>query len=104
MLTEIRDRSSGAFAWVIAALIIIPMAFWGVQEYATTEANPNVVEIGEQEISLADFQTSLQNEQQRMRQRMGENVNDAFLTSDAFKQSVLDRMINRAFAKTSCGG
>ena len=29
MLTEIRDRSSGAFAYFIAALIIVPMAFWG---------------------------------------------------------------------------
>ncbi len=99
MLTEIRDRSSGAFAWVIAALIIIPMAFWGVQEYASTEANPSLVEFGDQKITQSEFQSSLNNEQQRMRSRMGDNANDAFLNSDGFKQNVLQRLVNRALLK-----
>ncbi|MEM7357755.1 MAG: SurA N-terminal domain-containing protein [Pseudomonadota bacterium] len=96
MLTEIRDRSSGWFSYVIAGLIIIPMAFWGVQEYASTEANPSVVEIGEQKITQADFQAQFSNQQQRMRQAMGENVDNDFLASESFKDRVLQDMINRA--------
>jgi len=56
MLTDIRDRSSGIFAWFIAALIIIPMAFFGVSEYASTEARPTIVEIGDQKIIQQDYQ------------------------------------------------
>ncbi|NND81443.1 MAG: hypothetical protein HKN50_03365 [Gammaproteobacteria bacterium] len=96
MLTEIRDRSSGAFAWVIAALIIIPMAFWGVQEYAGTGSDLTVAEVGEQTISQSEFQARLSNEQQRMRQLMGDQVNNEMLTSARFKESVLEQMINRA--------
>lgn len=96
MLTEIRDRSSGWFAWVIAVLIIIPMAFWGVNEYATTEANPSLVKVGEKKITEAEFQTQFYNQQERMRQAMGENVDNNFLNSDGFKQRVLQEMINRA--------
>lgn len=96
MLTEIRDRSSGVFSWVIAALIIIPMAFWGVNEYATTGATLSIAQVGEQKISQNDFQYRLSNEQQRMRQSMGDQVNAGLLNSAGFKQSVLDQMINRA--------
>jgi len=96
MLTEIRDRSSGWFAWVIAALIIIPMTFWGVQEYANTEANPSLVKVGDQTISQAEFQQQFSNQQQRMRQVMGDNVDTNYLASDGFKQSVLSQMVNRA--------
>lgn len=99
MLTEIRDRSSGAFAWVIAALIIIPMAFWGVQEYASTEANPSLLEIGDQKISQSEFEANLSSEQQRVRRLMGDNVNEDFLSSDSFRQSVLQRLVNRALLK-----
>ena len=96
MLTEIRDRSSGWFAWVIAALIIIPMAFWGVQEYASTEANPSLVEVGDQKITQSQYQAQLNNEQQRIRQALGSQADNNFLTSDSFKQRILQQMINRA--------
>ena len=96
MLTEIRDRSSGLFAYVIAGLIIVPMAFWGVQEYANPDANPSLVEVGDQKITQAGFQAQFNNEQQRMRQAMGENVNNDYLSSDGFRENVLQQMINRA--------
>ncbi|MFT4629301.1 MAG: peptidyl-prolyl cis-trans isomerase D [Arenicella sp.] len=96
MLTEIRDRSSGWFAWVIAALIIIPMAFWGVQEYASTEANPSLVEVGDQKITQSQYQAQLNNEQQRIRQILGDQVDNDLFASDDFKQRILQQMINRA--------
>ena len=96
MLTEIRDRSSGWFAWVIAALIIIPMAFWGVQEYASTEANPSLIQVGDQKITQAQYQAQLSNEQQRIRQAIGDQADNDFLASEGFKQRVLQQMINRA--------
>ncbi|MBX2847785.1 MAG: SurA N-terminal domain-containing protein [Acidiferrobacterales bacterium] len=96
MLTTIRDRSTGWLAWGIAALIIIPMAFWGIGDYASTEADPTLIEIGDQTISQNQFQAQLSSEQQRQRQAMGEQVNDTLLNSVFFKQNVLDQMINRS--------
>ncbi len=96
MLTEIRDRSSGWFAWIIAGLIIIPMAFWGVHEYAGSSPEPAIVTVGEQKITQRQFQAQLNTAQQQQRQAMGERANNELLNSDFFKQTVLQRMVNSA--------
>ena len=70
-----------------------------MQEYANTEADPALVEVGDQKITQTAFQGQLSNEQQRMRQMMGDQVNNDYLTSASFKQSVLQRMINRALVE-----
>lgn len=99
MLTEIRERSSGIFAWIIAALIIIPMAFWGVQEYASTEVTPTIIKIGEQKISQNAFQAELSNAQAQARARNPNLANSDVFNSDFYKRQVLDGMINRTIAQ-----
>lgn len=96
MLTEIRDRSSGWFAWIIAALIIIPMAFWGVNEYATTEARPVLAEVGEQKIYKAQFDQQLLNQQQRATQANPSLASSDIFSSDFYKRGVLKNMIDRS--------
>ena len=96
MLTEIRDRSSGIFAYVIAALIIIPMAFWGVQEYASTEAQPVIVEVGGQKITQGVFQQALGRAQSVAQQRNPNLATSNFLNNKFFKDQVLQDLIQTA--------
>ncbi len=96
MLTEIRDRSSGWFAWIIAALIIIPMAFWGVNEYATTDVRPVLAQVGEQKIYQDQFQQQLANQQQRATQANPSLANSDIFNSDFYKRGVLQSMVNRS--------
>lgn len=95
MLTEIRDRSSGWFAWIIAAIIIIPMAFFGVQQYADTQARPTVVEIGESKITLQDFQSRLSQIQNQRLAQNPELASSGILNSKEFKKNVLQSMVNQ---------
>jgi len=95
MLTEIRDRSTGWFAWGLALLIIIPMAFWGIQDYASGDVDPAVVSVGDSNITQREFQAALQNQQQRFRQQFGQNINDSFLNSPDFKQNVLQGIMQQ---------
>lgn len=95
MLTEIRDRSSGFFAWVIAALIIIPMAFFGVQEYADTEARPTILEIGNNKITQQEFQSRLQQIQNQRLAQNPELANSGVLNSKEFKKNVFDSMVDQ---------
>ncbi len=99
MLTEIRDRSSGAFAYFIAALIIIPMAFWGVNEYANTSVVPTLVEIGDTKITKQELDQRLSALQDQERQRNPEFANSEFFTSDFYKRSVLGSLIDRALVE-----
>ena len=95
MLTEIRDRSSGWFAWIIAALIIIPMAFFGVQQYADTQARPTIVEIGDTKITQPDYQQRLQQEQNFRLQQNPDLAATGILNTPQFKRNVLQSMIDR---------
>ncbi|MFT6033461.1 MAG: peptidyl-prolyl cis-trans isomerase D [Arenicella sp.] len=96
MLTEIRDRSSGVFAWFIASLIIIPMAFFGVSQYASTEARPTIVEVGEQKITQQDYQSRLTQAQNRAREANPSLANSDVLNSEFYKRQVLQGMIDQA--------
>lgn len=96
MLTEIRDRSSGWFAGVIAALIIIPMAFWGIQDYSSTDADPVLLEVGDQKITQQAFQQQLGNQQAQLLQNNPSLANSDVFSSDFFKRQILDGMIDRA--------
>ncbi|GGZ99986.1 peptidylprolyl isomerase [Arenicella chitinivorans] len=95
MLTEIRDRSSGWFAWIIAAIIIIPMAFFGVQQYADTQARPTIVEIGDAKITQPDFQARLSQIQNQRLAQNPELASTGILNSKEFKTSVLQSMMNQ---------
>ena len=96
MLTEIRDRSSGAFAYFIAALIIVPMAFWGVNEYANPQVVPTVLEVGDIKITKQELDQRLSQAQDAERQRNPELGESDFFNSDFFKRSVLNSLIDRA--------
>ena len=96
MLTEIREKSSGIFAWAIAMLIIIPMAFFGVNQYVTSQPEPTIVKIGEQKITQREYQGAVARQQQYMRRLMGDNVDNNFLNSPQFKQNVLQQLISQA--------
>jgi len=96
MLTEIRDRSTGWFAGAIAALIIIPMAFWGIQDYTDTNSEAVLLSVGDQKITQQAFQQQLAAQQERVLQNNPTLANSGIFSSDAYKQQVLDGMINRA--------
>jgi len=99
MLTEIRDRSTGWFAGIIAALIIIPMAFWGVQDYTSTEAQPTIIEVGDEKITQQAFQAQLSNQRAQILQRNPNLASSEIFTSDVFKRQILDSMINNAVTR-----
>ena len=96
MLAEIRSRAKGWALWLIALIIIIPMAFWGIQEYFVGATNAPVAEVVDQQISQAAFRAALENQRNFVRQQMGDNVNNPFLDSMAFRMGVLNGLIQQA--------
>lgn len=101
MLTEIREKSSGIFAWVIALLIIIPMAFFGVNQYVSSQPEPTVAKIGEERITQSQYQGAVSRQQQYMRRIMGENIDHSFLNSLQFKQGVLQQLVSQAIVSNT---
>ncbi len=94
MLQAIRDRATGWIAYGIIGLLIIPFAFWGIDQYQGG-GQINVAEVGGVEITLTEFQRALQEQQSRLQAMFGNQLDPDFFDQDQLKQDVLRRLVDQ---------
>jgi len=95
MLSEIRERATGWIAYVIVGIIIIPFAFWGVNEYFAGGSDVVVATVNGTEIEQSEYRRALENRRRQMRDVMGESFSPDLANSPAFNRRVLDDLIAR---------
>lgn len=89
-------RSNKRVAQVILALLIVPFAFFGMDAYFTDgPAGAEVATVGETKISVAEFDQALREQQDRLRQSMGGEVDRAMLESEPMRRAVVDNLVNQ---------
>ncbi len=93
MLQSIRDKSKGWLAYVIVGFISIPFLFWGIQQYLGVGGEPIAAKVNDTEISVRDFQRTLQQQQQQMRSMFGGKIPAEMLQGSAIQQSVVSNMV-----------
>lgn len=93
MLQRIHDQAQSWVAWVIVGLLIVPFALWGINSYFEGGGGGTVAEVNGSEISLRDYQRSLQQQRQRMRSMLGENYSPELLENPQMRRAVLDAMV-----------
>jgi len=95
MLQSLRDRMSGVVAWFIVGLLIIPFAFFGIDQFTTRNANPEVASVGDTDITLREFRNAYNQRYQRLVQMLGENFDPSTLDRGVMRQAVLEDMIQQ---------
>ncbi|MGO9446360.1 MAG: SurA N-terminal domain-containing protein [Thiobacillaceae bacterium] len=96
MLEAIRDRAQGWIAKVILALITIPFALWGIDSYFHNSGGGDVVaDVGKAKIFRQEFSEALQSEADQLRQSQGEKFDPSITQSKAFREAVLNSLIDR---------
>lgn len=89
-------RSNKRVAQVILALLIVPFAFFGMDAYFSDSASGNeAATVGGSTISTFEFDEALRDQQDRLRESAGAQVNRALLDSPELRQAVLDNLINQ---------
>ncbi len=107
MLQNIREKTSGWIAVVILGLVILTMAFFGIESYITgkvdtyaamIEGPPRFLSFGGQvkEISANDFRTRLDRVRQSERAEKGKDFDAMAFESMQKKREVLDELIDEA--------
>ena len=107
MLQSIREKTSGWIATIILGLIILTMAFFGIETYLTPdvqnyaahiEGPPKFLKFGKQtrEVGTNEFRTRFDQMRTRERQAQGENFNAAEFESIENKRRILDLLIDEA--------
>ena len=95
MLHFIRERAQGWVAWFIVGLISIPFALWGVNSYITEPSDIVVASVNGEPIKQAEFQRSLKQYRERMRDMMGDDFEPSLFDNESTKQNVLNGLIEQ---------
>ncbi len=96
MLQTIRDRATGWIAYIIIGLLVIPFALWGVNEYVTDGAQLDVAQVGDNPVSIQDFQRAYQQQRLRLQNMLGNSYDPAQIDEQALKQDVLSQLVDQA--------
>ena len=82
---------------VVLALIMLPFAFFGVDYYfrGGDAGATDVAKVGDQKISLAEFDQTLREQQDRMRQQLGRNFDPAMFDNPEVRQSIVEQLVNQ---------
>jgi len=80
----------------ILALITLPFAFFGVDFYFNRgDSVQTVATVDGRKISQAEFDDTLREQQQRMRQALGGNFDPAMLDSPEVRYALVDQLVNQ---------
>jgi len=95
MLQAIRSKTASIVVKVLAGLLILSFAAWGIEDVIGTSASElSVATVGDQDIPPLEFEYELARETQRLRQTFGGQVSEEQLLAFGIGNGVLQRMIN----------
>lgn len=94
MLQKLREKTTGWIAATILVLLIVPFAFFGVENYFTQQAATYVAKVGDAEIGADVFRQRFDEFRRQMQQVMGERFDARDFESAENKRRVLDRLID----------
>ena len=89
-------RNNKRVAQVILALLIVPFAFFGMDAYFSDSGSANeAARVGGTTIGAWEFDQALREQQDRLRQDGGGQVDRALLQSAELRRAVLENLINQ---------
>lgn len=79
---------------IVLALIILPFAFWGVDSYRQSGNTAEVIAtVNGAKITRQEFENALRQQQDRLRQILGANLDAAMLDNPEMKRTVVDNLV-----------
>jgi peptidyl-prolyl cis-trans isomerase D len=90
MLTTIREKAQGAFAWIILIVICVPFALWGIQNYVDTGKEAAVASVGDKDFYQRDVNKAYEQYAQNFQ---GMTVDERLLKSQALDKLIKDEVL-----------
>ncbi len=90
MLTKIREKAQGAFAWGILIIICVPFALWGIQNYLDTGEEAPVASVGDKDFYQRDVNKAYEQYSQNLQ---GMTVDEQSLKVQALQKLIKDEVL-----------
>jgi len=90
MLTTIREKAQGAFAWGILIIICVPFALWGIQNYLDTGREAPVASVGDKDFFQQDVTRAYEQYSQNLQ---GMGIDERTLKAQALDKLIKDEVL-----------
>lgn len=90
MLTKIREKAQGAFAWGILIIICVPFALWGIQNYIDTGKEAAVASVGNKDFYQRDVNKAYEQYSQSFQ---GMGIDEQTLKAQSLKKLIKDEVL-----------
>ncbi len=90
MLTKIREKAQGAFAWGILIVICVPFALWGIQNYVDTGEEAPVASVGDKDFFQRDINRAYEQYSQNLQ---GMTIDEQSLKAQALEKLIKDEVL-----------
>jgi len=90
MLTKIREKAQGAFAWGILIIICVPFALWGIQNYLDTGEEAPVASVGDKDFYQRDVNKAYEQYSQNLQ---GMTFDEQTLKAQALEKLIKDEVL-----------
>lgn len=81
---------------IVLALIVLPFALWGVSSYDKSRNSAGIVAIVDGiKITQQEFENSMRQQQDRMRQQLGANFDASMFDNPTIKRAVIDNLVSQ---------
>jgi peptidyl-prolyl cis-trans isomerase D len=95
LLENLREKAQSKFAKIILVIILVPFALFGLDSYVRNSGNSeNAARVGQQEISVNEFNNAYRTQQQQMQSILGPQYDAATMDTPESRKAVLDNLIN----------
>lgn len=100
MLTTIRDKAGGWFAYALVILFVIPFAFFGIQDYFSGSGPQVVAIVNGTEIPVQAYNRELQMQQREIASQYGGKLPNDEAIDALVKERVIEGMVRRELLRT----
>ncbi|MBI5658686.1 MAG: SurA N-terminal domain-containing protein [Nitrosomonadales bacterium] len=80
---------------IVLALIILPFAFWGIDSYRSSGGGEPLASVNGEKIGPQEFDNALRQQQNRMREAMGDKFDQALFDQPETRHSILENLVNQ---------
>jgi peptidyl-prolyl cis-trans isomerase D len=93
MLNSLRQSAGSWFVKILLGVLVLSFAIWGVGDMFRTVSRQKLAEVGDREISAAEFQRTYQNQLALVSNQIGRRVTSAEARSFQIGERVMDNLI-----------
>jgi len=95
-------REKKRLVQIVLAVILLPFAFWGVDSYNRSGNSADVVaKVNDSKISQQEFANALRQQQDRLRQQLGDKFDAAMFDNPEMKRAVIENLISQRLLSES---